>query len=51
MENVYEWFVYNSMKADPDKFQFVILGNTGSHTLKIGDTTISLIRYTTWYYY
>ena len=39
MENVYEWFVYNSMKANPDKFQFIILGNTGSHTLQIGDTT------------
>ena len=37
VENVYEWFVYNSMKANPDKFQFIILGNTGSHTLKIGD--------------
>ena len=40
MENVYEWFVYNSIKANPDKFQFIILGNTGSHTLKIGDITI-----------
>ena len=40
MENVYEWFVYNSMKANLDKFQFIILGNTGSHTLKIDDITI-----------
>ena len=40
MENVYEWFVYNSMKVNPDKFQFIILGNTGSHILKIGDITI-----------
>ena len=32
MENIYEWFVYNAMKANPD--------NTGSHTLKIGDITI-----------
>ena len=40
MENVYEWFVYNSMKANPDKFQFIILENTGSHTLKIGDITV-----------
>ena len=40
MENVYEWFVYNSMKGNPNKFQFIILGNTGSHTLKIGDLTI-----------
>ena len=53
MENVYEWFMYNSMKANPDKFQFIILGNTGSHTLQIGDVTtkISLIFYTTWCYY
>ena len=28
------------MKVNPEKFQFIILGNTGSHTLKIGDTTI-----------
>ena len=41
MQNVYEWFVYNSMKANPDKFQFLILGNTGSRTLKIGDITIT----------
>ena len=27
------------MKAYPDKFQFIILGNTASHTLKIGDIT------------
>ena len=33
MENVFEWFVYNSMKANPDKF--IILGNTGSHTLVV----------------
>ena len=51
MENVYEWFVYSSMKANPDKFQFTILENTGSHTLKIGDNhKISLICYTTWYF-
>ena len=41
MQNVYEWFVYNSMKANPDKFQFLILGNTGSRTLKIGDITMT----------
>ena len=34
MDNEYEWFVYNSMKASLDKFQFIILGNTGSHTLQ-----------------
>ena len=47
MENVYDWFVYNSMKARPDKFQFIILGNTGSHTLKIGDITIKSASYVT----
>ena len=40
MENVYEWFVCNSMKVNPDKFQFIILRNTGSYALKIGDITI-----------
>ena len=25
------------MKANPDKLQFIILGNTDSHTLQIGD--------------
>ena len=39
MLNVYEWLVYNSMKANPDQFQFMILGNTESHTLQIGDIT------------
>ena len=37
--NIYEWFVYNSLKANPEKFQFTILGNTGSHTQQIGDIT------------
>ena len=27
------------MKADPEKFQFILLRNTGSHTLQIGDIT------------
>ena len=40
IQNAYEWFVYNSMKANLDKFQFIILGNTGSHALKIGYITI-----------
>ena len=31
--------VYNSMKANPDNFQFIILENTGSQTLQIGDVT------------
>ena len=37
--NVYEWFVYNSIKAHPENFQFIILGNTGWHALQIGDIT------------
>ena len=37
--NVYEWSVYNSMKAHAENFQFIILGNTGLHTLRIGDIT------------
>ena len=40
MKNVYQWFAYNSMKANPDKLQFIILGNIGSHALHIGDITI-----------
>ena len=43
MQNVYEWFVYNSMKANPDKFQFIILGNKDSSTLQIGDITTKSI--------
>ena len=35
------------MKANLDKFQFIILGNTGSHTLKIGDITIKSASYVT----
>ena len=40
MQNAYEWFVFNSMKANPDRFQFISLGSTGSNTLQIGDITI-----------
>ena len=40
MENVCQWFVYDSIKANPDKFQFIIPGNTGSHTLQIDNKTI-----------
>ena len=36
---VYERFVYNSMKAHPENFQFIILGNAGLHTLETGDIT------------
>ena len=31
------------MKANPDKFQFIILGNKGSHTLQISDITKKLL--------
>ena len=37
IESIHEWFVYNFMKANPDKFQFVILGNTDSHALQTND--------------
>ena len=40
MQNAYEWFVFNSIKANPDRFQFISLGSTGSNTLQIGDITI-----------
>ena len=40
MENIYGWFVYHSAKANPDKFQFIIPGNTGSHKFQIGNITI-----------
>ena len=34
-----EWFVYSSLKAHPENFQFIILRNAGLHTLEIGDIT------------
>ena len=37
--NVHEWFLYNSIKENPDKLQFIILGNTELHPLQIGDIT------------
>ena len=37
--NVYKWFVYNSIKAHLDNFQFIIVRNTGLHALQIGDIT------------
>ena len=43
MENIYQWFLCNSVKANPDKFQFIVLGNTGSHTLQVGDITIKSV--------
>ena len=45
IENVYEWFVYNSMKENPDKFQFIILRNTGSRALQIGENQSHLLHY------
>ena len=35
------------MKAYPENFQFIILGNTGSHTFQIGDTTKKSVSYVT----
>ena len=37
MTNILNWFRYNSMKANPDKFQFMILGSNDdkSFILKI----------------
>ena len=32
-----------SPTTNPDKFQFIILGNTDSHTLEIGDMTIKSV--------
>ena len=31
------------MKANPDKFQFIILGNKDSHTLQFGDITTNSV--------
>ena len=39
---IYKWFVYNSLKANSEKFQFIILGNTGSHTWEIDDIATKL---------
>ena len=47
MQNVNEWFVCNSIKANPNKFQFIILRNTGSHTLQTGDITIKSASFVT----
>ena len=31
------------MMANPDKFQFIIIGNKGSHILQVGDITTKLV--------
>ena len=46
-KNAYEWFIYNSMKANPGKCQFIILGNTDSHTLKTGDIFTKSVLFVT----
>ena len=33
------------MKANPEKFQFIILGNIGLHRLKISDITTKSVSY------
>ena len=37
MENMHKWFVCHSVETNLHKFQFIILGNTGSHKLQIND--------------
>ena len=46
MTNVLNWFRYNSMKANPDEFQFMILGPSDGkcfifkiNTIEIRNTT------------
>ena len=38
-ENIHEWLAYNSMKTNPDKFQFIIVGKLGSRILQVNDIT------------
>ena len=40
MDKIHECFVYKLIKANADKFQFIILGNTGSHVLQINGITV-----------
>ena len=42
MTNILNWFRYNSMKANPDKFQFMILGPSDDKCfiIKINDIEI-----------
>ena len=42
MRNVLYWFKFNSLKADPGKFQFMILekNNRSKYSLKNGSITI-----------
>ena len=42
MRNLLYWFKINSLKANPEKFQFLILGkkNCSKYSLKIGSITI-----------
>ena len=42
MTNILNWFRYNSMKANPDRFQFMILGprDDKCFILKINDIEI-----------
>ena len=45
MKNVLKWFMLNSLKANPGKFQFMILGDKTcyKHILKINSTVFSLV--------
>ena len=38
------------MKANPDKFQFITLGDKGSHTLQIVDITTKSVSLNQYYY-
>ena len=38
MKNVLKWFIFNSLKANPRKFKFMILGD--KHILKINSICV-----------
>ena len=42
MKNIFKWFRLNSLKANPEKFQFMILGDKTcyKHILKINSTCV-----------
>ena len=60
MTNILNWFRYNSMKANPDKFQFMVLGHCDDkcfilkmNTIEISNTSeVELLGLTilTWNY-
>ena len=42
MTNILNWFRYNSMKANPDKFQFMILGPSDDKCFILKINTIEI---------